>query len=191
MIGNDIVDLHHAAVTSNWKRPRFLNKVFTPAEQLIITNSSNKHKTIWLLWSMKEAAYKIHVRQFGKRFFNPKRLVCELNSKNSGIVRIANECYNTKSTITESYIYTIASLSKFDTIKSAYFKVKSTTNNLQSEYCRSKALQAYSALKNLELSGLSVKKDSLNIPQFFFNNIKQTALLSMTHHGQYYAYTIL
>ena len=72
MIGNDLVDLKVASVESNWKRPRFLDKVFTIEERQLIMNSKNQHQIVWLLWSMKEAAYKINVQQFGKRFYNPK-----------------------------------------------------------------------------------------------------------------------
>ena len=33
MVGNDIVDLAEAKKASNWQRPRFLEKLFTPNEQ--------------------------------------------------------------------------------------------------------------------------------------------------------------
>lgn len=191
MIGNDIVDLHHAAKTSNWKRPRFLEKVFTQEEKLIIANSSNQHKTVWLLWSMKEAAYKIHVRQFGNRFFNPKRLVCSLNSTNKGIVRVDNESYHTESTITQDYIYTTVTSLEIEITTSRCFKMISQSNNFQSKICRYKSLKAYSEMKNEDINILSIKKNALNIPLFYKNNIKQPESLSITHHGQYYAYAIL
>lgn len=73
MIGNDIVDLKQAAKDSNWKRPRFLDKIFTPREQQLIWSAKDQDQMVWLLWSMKEAAYKVNVQQFGTRFFNPKR----------------------------------------------------------------------------------------------------------------------
>ena len=46
MIGNDLVDLKVASVESNWKRPRFLDKVFTIEEQQLIMNSKNQHQFI-------------------------------------------------------------------------------------------------------------------------------------------------
>ena len=110
MIGNDLVDLKVASVESNWKRPRFLDKVFTIEEQQLIMNSKNQHQTVWLLWSMKEAAYKINVQQFGKRFYNPKKLVCHLSSSTIGYVTIENRTYYTRSAISKNYIYTVASL---------------------------------------------------------------------------------
>ena len=84
MIGNDIVDLKQAAKDSNWKRPRFLDKIFTQKEQSIILSSENNDQMIWLLWGMKEAAYKAYVRQFKHVFFNPKLIQCQLGLDNEG-----------------------------------------------------------------------------------------------------------
>ena len=64
MIGNDIVDLELAAVQSNWRRKGFLEKVFTASEREIISSGEDPDLTVWLLWSMKEAAYKAHQRRF-------------------------------------------------------------------------------------------------------------------------------
>jgi hypothetical protein len=41
VIGNDIVDLALARKESNWKRPGYLNKIFTTKEQLLISSAEN------------------------------------------------------------------------------------------------------------------------------------------------------
>ena len=41
---------------------------------------------VWLLWSMKEAAYKCYTQQHKKRFFAPQKFECHLISKDKGIV---------------------------------------------------------------------------------------------------------
>lgn len=93
MIGNDIIDLQLASRQSNWRRKGFLEKVFTSSEREIIKASEEKEECVWLLWSMKEAAYKAHQR---KRSL-PRRLnwtvqeciSLELNGNNAtGIVKI-------------------------------------------------------------------------------------------------------
>ena len=63
MIGNDIVDLKLASIQSNWQRKGFLNKVFTKKEQTLILNASNSFEMVWLLWSIKESAYKVYIQQ--------------------------------------------------------------------------------------------------------------------------------
>mgnify|MGYP003583470498 CR=1 FL=1 len=44
MIGNDIVDLVLAKKESNWKRNRFLDKIFTIKEQVLIVDAENPEK---------------------------------------------------------------------------------------------------------------------------------------------------
>jgi phosphopantetheinyl transferase (holo-ACP synthase) len=63
VIGNDIVDLALARKESNWKRPGYLNKIFTTKEQLLISSAENPNTMVWNLWSRKEAAYKIIIEQ--------------------------------------------------------------------------------------------------------------------------------
>ena len=103
MIGNDIVDLAKAKKESNWQRKCFLDKLFTENEQELILTSNNPEQMVWNLWSRKEAAYKIYNRQSGKRFFNPKRFVCEANK-----VIFGTNHYYTQTQITTDFIYTIA-----------------------------------------------------------------------------------
>ena len=90
MIGNDLVDLKLANIQSNWQRKGFLDKLFTPKEQEYILNADNPFETVWLLWSMKESAYKAYLQIYGCRFFAPKKLACSLLSKNKGTVLINN-----------------------------------------------------------------------------------------------------
>ena len=183
MIGNDIVDLKHSA--SNWKRPRFLNKVFTQKEHQYICDSENKHLTLWLLWSMKEAAYKVHVQQFGERFFNPKRLVCELRSTYNGLVVIDKHTYFTRSIITEDYVYTTARLQETKIKVSAIFKAEMSSYSGQSELLKKALLTSLSKTKQLPLQQLYIKKSAMGIPELYCNDSKRPLSLSLTHCGRY------
>lgn len=109
MIGNDIIDRLEACRKSNWRRRGFLSKIFTLSEQHIISASNDEEKFVWLLWSMKEAAYKIYNRATQVRGFFPSKLICSTNtSGNEGIVRYEGKVYYTRSVITENMIHTIA-----------------------------------------------------------------------------------
>ena len=57
MVGNDIVDLGLADINA-WKRKRFLDKVLTPSEQLLMLDSVDPGTFFWVLWSMKESAFQ-------------------------------------------------------------------------------------------------------------------------------------
>ena len=112
MIGNDIIDLDLTKTESNWQREGFLKKQFTKSEQLLIKKSKDSFETVWLLWSMKEAAYKIWVQQNKERIFAPIKFECELSKQDEGTVKHKDYIYYTDSMINESFIHTIALLEK-------------------------------------------------------------------------------
>ncbi|MCB0383515.1 MAG: 4-phosphopantetheinyl transferase family protein [Psychroserpens sp.] len=187
MIGNDIVDLSLAAQDSNWKRPRFLDKVFTTHEQTIISSSVDQHQMVWLLWSMKEAAYKAYVREYKYTFFNPKRLECQLGLNNEGVVNVDEKRYITKSILTSEYIHSIAM--KFETPCSEIQLFKLSNCNL-SATIRMK-IKSYAALKYSKNVGVfEIIKSTLGFPDVYLNNKQIFKALSITHHGDYGAFAI-
>ena len=119
MIGNDIVDLALARKESDWKRNRFLDKIFTAKEQLLIVDSQNPEIMVWNLWSRKEAAYKIYNRETGIRGYFPLQLECSYENEISGSVSIKGKTYFTKTIISKEFVHTIAVVKKdnFDTVK--------------------------------------------------------------------------
>lgn len=112
MIGNDIVDLAQSRLESRWSRKGLIEKLFTPQEQQLIKNYHDPEIMVWLLWSMKEAAYKIHNRQTKIREFIPKKLICKLsfinNSHAFGSVSYHKNTYYTKTFISLESIHSIA-----------------------------------------------------------------------------------
>ena len=111
MIGNDIVDLALARKESNWRRKGFLNKIFTVHEQQLIRTAVDPDQMVWLLWSMKESAYKIAVRRSGKRRFAPIQLACNLTEwthhRAEGTICYEAKEYQIKSLLTAKYIATV------------------------------------------------------------------------------------
>ncbi len=190
MIGNDIVDLNLAAVQHNWKRNRFLNKVFTEYEQELIFSSKIPFKMVWLLWSMKESAYKIYVRQNQNRFFNPKKLACKLTSQMEGEVEINSEVYITKSEINRDFIYTIASLKNDKNILSTAFKLDDTSYTTQHKVSSKKLRDAISKKWKLSVKDIHIKKNGVGVPKLFLNTKELSSSFSISHHGHYGAYAI-
>lgn len=189
MIGNDIVDLKQATKESNWQRPRFLDKVFTKHEQHYISTSRQKHEMVWLLWSMKEAAYKIYVQQFETCFFNPKKIACTLTSNSTGIVSINEMSYKTISTITEDYIYTIAIIKETDTVTNFCFEMESMAYKVQSKTVKSQFLEHFAKTNKESLNKLSLTKNKAGIPQLFKDGVTIDLSLSFTHHGLFGGYS--
>jgi len=68
MVGNDIIDLGETRRSTNWERPGFVQKIFTPKEQGFINASADPFSIVWRLWSMKESAYKVFLQTGVDRF---------------------------------------------------------------------------------------------------------------------------
>ncbi|WP_293744717.1 4'-phosphopantetheinyl transferase superfamily protein [uncultured Pedobacter sp.] len=134
MLGNDIVDLDLAKIQSNWRRKNYLDKIFTPKEQSLITSANNPDEMVWLLWSMKESAYKIHNRKTGIRDFAPKNFSCTIHADSYGAVSIDNYTYFTKSNIQTAFIHTIAApvYNKLEKIKVAIYELPDHPNDYKS-----------------------------------------------------------
>lgn len=117
MIGNDVVDLELARTESNWKRKGFLQKLFTVQEQALILQHQQPEVMIWVLWSMKEAAYKAYNRQTGIRAYIPHKLESSISfieeGRAEGKVMLDTYVYLTKTSIHNNIIHTIATTGSF------------------------------------------------------------------------------
>jgi 4'-phosphopantetheinyl transferase EntD len=59
LIGNDLVDLRAREAAGKSGDARFVARVFSAREAELIARSAKPDYTLWLLWSAKEAAYKV------------------------------------------------------------------------------------------------------------------------------------
>lgn len=59
MIGNDLVDLRAREAAGKAGDARFVARVFTEQEAKLIASSPSPDATLWMLWTAKEAAYKV------------------------------------------------------------------------------------------------------------------------------------
>lgn len=187
MIGNDIIDLKLSLGQNNWKRPGYLNKLFSEQEQDRILRSEDPEGNTWLLWAMKESAYKAHQRRFElPRSFNPKAFRCRITEDKSafvsGVVRIDGNSYITKAWISKEYIYCMASGSAArNFVQKIYFK----PTDLKSELIR-----AVSKQQKIPVEKIHLKKTSQFIPYLNFNNQKIFCNFSLTHHGSFSAFIL-
>lgn len=195
MIGNDIVDLESARRESNWRRPRFLEKVFTSEEQVLINQSAEKDLIVWVLWSMKESAYKIISRLEKKRFFAPEKLKCSARNisirESYGCVKFANYTITTKSFINREHIHTIAQnkWEEFLEFRSFFFPDKQFGQQRIHTYRH--IITHYAKLRGLSELQLSIQKDHFGVPYVYHKNKLTSAMISMSHHGNYGGYCMI
>jgi phosphopantetheinyl transferase (holo-ACP synthase) len=191
MTGNDIVDLATAAVESNWKRKGFLDKLFTLKEQQYINGCTFPDAMVWRLWSMKESAYKIHIRKCGERLFAPQKFRCSLLSQTAGIVEYHNNSYQTNSITAKDYVYSTAKRTGIENgefIDSCFYLPKVVYLN-QQQFIYKKVIDHYKTVTGDLQKNISVVKDKNGIP-FLNCNSKFQIPVSITHHGNYAAFTI-
>jgi phosphopantetheinyl transferase (holo-ACP synthase) len=159
MIGNDIVDLDLANQESNWKRSGFLDKVFTDAEQRIILTYEVPEIMVWILWSMKEAAYKIYNRQEGTRAYIPLLLHCSELAVNdkiiSGKVFFEESIFFTQTLVSQNCIDTVA--------------VQNTT-----DFSRIKILDNFAQINRAK-----------GLPDFYDKEKNEFRPVSISHHGRF------
>ncbi|WEK20837.1 MAG: 4'-phosphopantetheinyl transferase superfamily protein [Candidatus Pedobacter colombiensis] len=132
MVGNDIVDLSQASKESNWKRTGYLEKIFTVAERFLIHIAKDPDLMVWLMWTMKESAYKAHTKEVKTITFAPTLISCNnmiIHQKTAtGDVLYQGKRYYTQSSISRAYIHTIAA-TKTAILNSLQLKISDYDNS--------------------------------------------------------------
>ncbi|MBD2755584.1 4'-phosphopantetheinyl transferase family protein [Spirosoma validum] len=195
MIGNDIVDLAQACRESNWRRKGFLAKVFTDSEQQLIQSSSNPDVLVWLLWSMKESAYKVIVRETGQRFFAPQKLACHYANIQTNMAEgsvFYQKTYATKSIITTHYVASVAFPENPDQVFTHEIVTFDRTNyQHQHTRIREKINQHYVTLFPNAGSNIHIRKDKTGTPTLTGSDLSGKTIhkpISLSHHGHYGAF---
>lgn len=197
MIGNDLVDLRVASQESNWRRPGFLPKVFTPHEQALIEASPQPDWLVWLLWSMKESVYKLRFRETRERLFAPSQLACTLhsigNQTASGEV-FHGQPYQTTSCFTDHYIHTITySTHNQKPDLERVLALESPAYSQQHHTVQRAIRRAVSQRLLWPEEQVLIQKDTDGVPTLCLEKAPgQRVLLplSISHHGYYGAFAI-
>lgn len=190
MVGNDIIDINETRRSTNWERPGFIQKIFTTKEQSIISASAEPFTTVWQLWSMKESAYKVFIQAGGKRFFNPTKIECSIDSSKNGCVRIDQMTLKTSTIINSNYIFSTAIINNSD-IDSCIFQLEENNSKQQSNFMQQRILNDFAKNNSLNCDELRILKTITGVPTLYYKNKAQNTSFSITHHGKYGAYSIL
>lgn len=191
MIGNDIVDLNEASRSRYWSDQRFINKVFSASERDLIGHSPNRFHTTWALWSMKESAYKVHLRKYKKPFFAPSKIECQFEQDRAGKIRIDKTTYTANTIINEEFIYTVVLTDPSREYIGEIEEVVDTSYTNLHNKCYQDVMDISSLRLHEQAYTPEIKKDEYGIPKLYSNNKEQPLIFSITHHGKFYAYVIL
>ncbi|HKJ49515.1 MAG TPA: 4'-phosphopantetheinyl transferase superfamily protein [Christiangramia sp.] len=181
MIGNDIIDLKVARAERKSENLRFIDKVFTHNEKTAICNALDPELHLWVLWSMKEAAYKAHQRIYNiPRKLNPGSYECSYSCQaNSGIVKIGSNEYPIKIMIKSQYIHSTTYSGEL--IQNTYINGKSSTNELLSKFLTT---------LSIDKDEVELYKDPNAIPSICNKNSSKILPITVSHHGNFTAFAI-
>jgi phosphopantetheinyl transferase len=173
VIGNDIVCLAKAATESNWRRKGYLQRIFTPSEQQLILQHEDPSLMLWLIWTMKESAYKIINRETGIRSFAPMCLVCSIQEVNtcnaSGLINYQGKDIISRSTISSCYVHSIAARTELH------------LNAIKLNYAESHA--GYQNQFNNSQFSYHLTKNLVGVPQLQHQLTGNFHPVSISHHG--------
>jgi phosphopantetheinyl transferase (holo-ACP synthase) len=170
MIGNDIIDLRLAGQESNWQRKGFLSKIFTAAEQEMICQASIPSDMVWLLWSCKEAAYKIVNRISNIRIYNPTKFCCTLQQEQ-------------ENSISGKVLYDACSYPFISYRDSSYIHTVAVSHDIFLN--RIDIYTGSSLPSHLFATGKSLVKNQDGIPYLINCCTYSTTPVSISHHGKY------
>lgn len=200
MIGNDVISLIASSDSPKSRCQRFMDKIFTLNEQrFLLDKDADREQWIWLLWSMKESAYKSYYKQFRKRYFAPKMFDCFINSDACesedpgcilGTVKTLFQDYSTQSYVLEDCIHTVTFLNERQVIHDFCFPLDTDKYDVQAETVRYHLCNQLAELEGCDTCEIEIRKDSRGIPHAYIAEQKSHFDVSMSHHGLFGAYAI-
>jgi phosphopantetheinyl transferase (holo-ACP synthase) len=212
--GNDIVALDYIDVNRSNDR-RFYSKILSASEQELYHSSGfsiySFDKYLWLLWSVKESAFKYINRNQPDLIFSPTRIIINqinfpvhLNNSDftsdfvgeiintehnfSGHLIFGSKYYYFNSKINQNYIATVVSEDeKFEFTQWGIASIKSNKYEHQSKEVRSFFLKQMA----LQIPGfeLKVEKNKVGCPLIYNGSSELEIPVSFAHHGRYISYS--
>ena len=184
-IGNDIVDLNDPQAQGKENNLAFLSRVFSSAEQRLISESSAPHVMLWTLWSIKEASFKAAQKLLSDIRFIPKKFLCEIVEAKSAQWHCcySSACFNVQVTTTNDYVHAVA-------VNEASFFVSAVLL----EKCEENASNAVRVLALRLLAELGVLADAVRHkpPRFYRNETEiEDWDVSLSHDGRFIAGAVL
>lgn len=176
MIGNDIIDLRAAAVESRIHRKGFLEKLFLPGEIRAIREAASPATTTWLLWSCKEAVYKIVHRNTRERKYAPQQFSCSIEQeqvygKVTGTVLHNHQIYYYQALVANDHIHTCAAADYSLLREIVVFTNQQVAGN-------------YTGFIQQVLSAKELfYKDEMGIPYILHREDGRCLPVSVSHHG--------
>jgi len=192
--GNDIVALESINKQRTCE-PRFYSKILSAPEQALYQKL--KFATlpfeyyVWLLWSVKESAFKYLKRNNNQLIFSPVRInVISINElpgqRYFGEVHFNSDKLFFNSNITINWISTVVNNDDFDDVYSEVHTIDDSTYHNQSKTVREFAIQK---LNTFFPGELKMEKHLAGYPILTKDGENTKIPVSFAHDGKYVSYS--
>lgn len=173
---------------SNWRRKGFLEKVFLPHERYRIRHAREQDQVVWLLWSLKEAAYKAHQRSYAPgRSLDWHRLSCTLSEENPkkilGEITVDGNTYYSVSAVSAEGIHTTV---QKDPKEPVHASVWAAPSGIVKKFL----LERLSRFFSVPMEKLFLKKNKEGIPFVYCDDREFFSCFSLSDHGRYSGFSL-
>jgi phosphopantetheinyl transferase (holo-ACP synthase) len=90
LVGNDVVDLELPQAREKIRDSRFVDRVFSHEEQLVLATSDEPVRWLWTFWAAKEASFKVAQKLNPELVFSPRRFVVDPGTSSRANVRFGD-----------------------------------------------------------------------------------------------------
>ncbi|MFP8879118.1 MAG: 4'-phosphopantetheinyl transferase superfamily protein [Myxococcota bacterium] len=183
MLGNDIVDLADPESSCGGQHPRFDRRVFSRCERAALSQSPDPTRARWVLWAVKESAFKGLRRARPDTVFSPVRFVVDLDSQLRGSVTYRDTRYSATVEMDRDCVHAIVSDDSAPA-GTLWGSRRITDDSIASQQVRALALDRIADRLGIDRSDLSIDRVG-RIPHLVHRGERTMATLSLSHHGSY------
>jgi hypothetical protein len=193
MIGNDVVDLRDPDAAPTWRTPAFDARVFSPAERARIAVSTDAVRERWLIWTAKEAAYKLARKHDDASAFIPRRFEVMPRPGLRARVRWGASSFECQWVSEQSFVHALCFLPSADEPGWVGFErvdageVDEPCPEALSRAARRLAQQEIARVLAVPEGALEIRKSN-RIPFLCLRGQRLAGDLSLSHHGAMVAF---
>lgn len=191
MLGNDIVDLEQVLRTGQASRVGFRERICTIAELSPLQKHFSTTLSIWILWALKESAYKCYIQAGGLPLFAPKKFTARLESIHekqlSASLQTPMGAFDSQILVENSFLLAESWRNELPTQKiHRETRILNTSLQKDKSILLKKALcKHFAEMQQLDMDELEVRKNKQNIPTIHLGERKLPYTISLSHHGRW------
>ena len=188
MIGDDIVDLHDPDGDPWRLHPRFDGRVFHPSERALIAASTQPGRTRWILWALKESAYKAARKEEPATVFSPARFVVSRQDAASAIVCACGRRFRASISCGPGYVHAVAWQAGDPPAVTRIAVARLATGETSPRTAaRRLVLEQLAPALGVTPAALAIHREA-RIPALWLHGRPSGADLSLSHHGRFVAF---